>query len=56
MAAKRRKAKRPKKPETVNRSQSAAFVAKAKELGCDDNPEVFKKALAKIAPPKRIRR
>lgn len=42
----------PKKPDKAA-SQSAAFIATARTLGCDETGEAFEKAFGKIVPPKR---
>jgi hypothetical protein len=34
------------------REQSARFIEAARELGCDDDPEAFERAFAKIVPSK----
>jgi hypothetical protein len=33
--------------------QGRAFIAKARELGCDEDPEAFERVFARIVPPKR---
>ncbi len=39
--------------------QKAAFIAAARDLGCDDDPEAFKdklKQLVKAPPPKTVQK
>ena len=33
--------------------QSVRFIAKARELGIEDSPDAFNRAIGKILPPKR---
>jgi hypothetical protein len=35
-----------------NVDQSEAFIRTARELGCDEDPEVFERVFARIVPPK----
>jgi hypothetical protein len=47
---------RPKnKPQMTDKAQSERFRKTARELGCDENEEAFKRAFWKIVPPKRHR-
>ena len=45
----------PPKTSSAQRNQHRAFVNAARELGCDDDPDAFDKALKKVAsaPPSR---
>ena len=36
-------------------AQSQRFIAKAREFGCDEDPEAFERTFSKIVPPKRPR-
>ena len=42
-----------KKGATKPDEQGRAFIAKARELGCDDDPEAFERVFARVVPPKR---
>lgn len=33
--------------------QGQRFIRKARELGCDEDPEAFERVFARIVPPKR---
>jgi hypothetical protein len=33
-------------------SQSERFARKARELGCDEDPEVFERVFGRVVPPK----
>jgi hypothetical protein len=33
--------------------QTRRFVEKARELGCDEDPEAFERVFARVVPPKR---
>ena len=35
------------------RKERQAFVEKARELKCDDDPEAFRRMFSKVVPPKR---
>jgi hypothetical protein len=48
-----KKAKQKRKSAASNSSQSAKFVAKAKEIGADENPEAFERAFRKIVPERK---
>lgn len=34
-------------------SQSKKFIEKARELGCDEDPQTFERNFSKIVPPKK---
>ncbi len=43
----------------AKKSQSVAFIEKAREIGCDEDPAAFDKMLKKIAsapPPKSVQK
>jgi hypothetical protein len=33
--------------------QGRAFIAKARELGCDEDPEAFERVFARVVPPRK---
>ena len=42
-----------KKHTLTDEEQYRRFVAKARELGCDESPEAFDRAFKKVVPAKR---
>jgi hypothetical protein len=38
---------------TSRTKQSESFIRKARELGCDEDPEAFERVFARVVPPKR---
>jgi hypothetical protein len=34
-------------------AQSKAFIDKARELGCDEDPKAFERAFSKVVPPRK---
>jgi hypothetical protein len=40
------------KSRAESNKQSKAFINKARELGCDEDPKAFERAFSKIVPPK----
>ena len=41
------------KKEPPLSEQSERFIRTARELGCDEDPEAFERAFARVVPPKR---
>lgn len=54
MAANRRPKKKPEKPPTENKAQSAVFLQTAKNLGVDESGKAFELAIETIARPTKL--
>jgi hypothetical protein len=44
--------RKPPKPQAASKSQHAAFVKAAREMGADETGKDFERAFRKIVPPK----
>ena len=43
---------RPKSQPRID-EQGQTFIRKARELGCDEDPEAFERVFARVVPPKK---